>query len=74
MNENYYYIDGSALLAQVRTLWKKTKEFKGLRLDPLKFIAHLQYSFPELGSANFKRAVFYFPIGEEDQKKISTNA
>lgn len=66
MNQNYYFIDGSALLAQVRTLWKEDKTFKWRRLDPLKFINHLQISFPELGSANFKRAEFYFPHGEQD--------
>ena len=66
MDQNYYFIDGSALLAQIRTLWKKEEIFNWRRLDPLKFINHLQFSFPELGSANYKRAEFYFPIGEQN--------
>lgn len=66
MNQNYYFIDGSALLSQIRTLWKKEDTYNWRRLDPLKFINHLQISFPELGSASFKRAEFYFPNGEQN--------
>ena len=65
MDQNYYFIDGSALLSQIRTLWKKDTSFNWRRLDVAEFIKHLQYSFPELGSANFKRAEFYFPRGEQ---------
>lgn len=68
MDQNYYFIDGSALLAQVRTLWKKEDAFNWRRLDPLKFINYLRFSFPELGSAAYKRAEFYFPIGEQNLK------
>lgn len=64
MDQNYYFIDGSALLAQVRTLWKKENIYNWRRLDPLKFIKYLVLSFPELGSTNYKRAEFYFPVGE----------
>jgi len=66
MDQNYYFIDGSALLAQVRTLWKKEVGYNWRRLDPLKFINNLQFSFPDLGSANYKRAEFYFPVGEQN--------
>lgn len=66
MDQNYYFIDGSALLAQVRTLWKKNPAFNWRRLDPLEFIRHLTYSFPDLGSSSYKRAEFYFPIGEQN--------
>lgn len=66
MDQNYYFIDGSALSAQVRTLWKNEAKFDWRRLDPLKFIKYVQLSFPELGSANYKRAEFYFPQGERD--------
>ena len=51
-------------MAQIRVLWKKDPLFNWRRLNPLEFIKHLQFSFPELGSANFKRAEFYFPNGE----------
>ncbi|MFA5966968.1 MAG: NYN domain-containing protein [Patescibacteria group bacterium] len=66
MDQNYYFIDGSALLAQVRTLWKKEPAFNWRRLDPLKFIKHLAFSYPDLGSANYKRAEFFFPSGEQN--------
>lgn len=66
MDQNYYFIDGSALLSQVKTLWKNNQTFNWRRLDPLKFINRLQVSFPELGSANYKRAEFYFPNGEQN--------
>lgn len=68
MDQNYYFIDGSALLAQIRTLWKKESIYNWRRLDPLKFIKHLVFSFPELGSANYKRAEFYFPVGEQNME------
>lgn len=66
MDQNYYFIDGSALLSQVKALWKNKPDFNWRRLNPLMFIEHLVYSFPELGSANYKRAEFYFPIGEQN--------
>ncbi len=66
MDQNYYFIDGSALLAQVRTLWKKDINYKWRRLDPLQFISNLTISFPDLGSATYKRAEFYFPFGEQN--------
>lgn len=66
MDQNYYFIDGSALLAQIRKIWNSDESYKWRRLDPLKFIQHLSFGFPDLGSANYKRAEFYFPIGEPD--------
>ncbi len=66
MDQNYYFIDGSALLAQVRTLWKKDTDYNWRRLDPLQFIKNLTFSFPDLGSATYKRAEFYFPVGEQN--------
>lgn len=66
MDQNYYFIDGSALLAQIKTLWKKEVTFNWRRLNPLEFIRNLGLSFPELGSTNYKRAEFYFPTGELD--------
>ena len=64
MDQNYFFIDGSSLLAQIRKCWKKDVRFDQRRLDPLKFIRLLAISFPDIGSAQYKRAVFYFPKGE----------
>jgi uncharacterized LabA/DUF88 family protein len=66
MDQNYYFIDGSALLSQIRTLWKNESVFNWQRLSPLKFIQYLTFSFPELNSTNYKRAEFYFPTGEQN--------
>lgn len=66
MDQNYYFIDGSALLSQIKTLWKNDPSFNWRRLDPLKFINYLTISFPDLGSTNYKRAEFYFPRGEHN--------
>ncbi len=62
---NYFFIDGSALTAQIRVLRKKDRSFENRRLDASKFIAHLSANLPELGSEEFKRAVFYFPQGDQ---------
>lgn len=66
MENNYYFIDGSSLMAQIRTIWKKSPEYNWLRLDPVKLINQLQFLSPELGSSSFKRAQFYFPAGEQN--------
>lgn len=69
MNNNYYCIDGSALISQIKRLWKKSLIYKNKKLDPLEFVSNLMYAFPELGSTSYKRATFYFPTGENDLNK-----
>ena len=64
MTENYYFIDGSSLLAQIRTLQKKSPTYKERRLDILKLISYFTSASLDLGSEAYKRAVFYFPEGE----------
>lgn len=64
MTENYFFIDGSALLAQVRELQKNDKSFRDRKLDPIKLIEYFQNSLRILGSESYKRATFYFPKGE----------
>jgi len=68
MDQNYYFIDGSALLSQVRTLWKNDATFNWRRLNPIPFVKYLTLSFPDLGSTIYKRAEFYFPVGEPSLK------
>lgn len=65
MVDNYFIFDGSALCAQIRTLRKRHPSFSGRRLDPVRFVRHLQKNLQELGSASYKRATFYFPKGDE---------
>src|SRR5579871_3148715 len=64
MIENYYFFDGSSLIAQIRTLQKKDKTLKRRKLDPIKLIEYYQGALRMFGSEEYKRAVFYFPKGE----------
>lgn len=65
MLANYYFIDGSALTAQIRVLRRKDRSFEKRQLDLALFILHFSNRLLELGSQEFKRAVFYFPRGDE---------
>jgi uncharacterized LabA/DUF88 family protein len=65
MEKNYFFIDGSALLAQIRALQKKKVKFQNRKLNPLSFINYFAFSLSELSASSYKRAVFYFPIGED---------
>lgn len=64
MTANYYFIDGSSLLAQVRLLQKKSSSYNGRKLDVLKLISYFVFKSRDLESDTYKRAVFYFPKGE----------
>jgi uncharacterized LabA/DUF88 family protein len=68
VSDNYFFFDGSALCAQIRTLWKRDRAFEGRKLDAIRYVTHLQRanSLTELHGGNFKRATFYFPKGDED--------
>ena len=62
---NYFIIDGSALLSQIRQLQKAEPAFKNRKLCPKRFIAHFIGAFPHLHGGGYKRATFYFPKGDE---------
>jgi len=64
MTQNYFFIDGSALLAQIRKLQKQNSDFKNRKLDPIKFIEYFSLNLIDLEADSYKRAVFYFPDGE----------
>lgn len=65
MLENYFFIDGSALLSQIREIQKKLKLSGKRKLDPIKLIDYFCDHLYQLGSQEYKRAVFYFPRGDE---------
>ena len=69
MIANYFFIDGSSLLSQIRELQKKKSSFKDRKLDPILFITHFTASLPDLQSNEYKRAVFYFPNEDENTVK-----
>jgi len=64
MTQNYYFIDGSALIAQIRELRKTIKSLRNRKLDPVKLIRHFSVYLTELGSDEYKRVIIYFPNGE----------
>jgi len=65
MLNNYFFIDGSALISQVREVQKNLKSFKGRRLDPILLVRYFTTVLRELSEGQYKRAVFYFPKGGE---------
>lgn len=66
MIENYFFIDGSALVSQIKTLQKAKKEFAGKKLNPIKFIFNFLDTIGDLNLDEFKRAVFYFPTDDKE--------
>src|SRR6476660_8320115 len=65
MHNNYFFIDGSSLTAQIRQLWRAQPTFRKKKLCAKRFIGHLMVSLTELHGASYKRAIFYFPRGDE---------
>lgn len=60
MTSNYFFIDGPALLAQIRVLQKDNPKYKGKKLDPVELIKYFSINLNDLGAESYKRAVFYF--------------
>jgi uncharacterized LabA/DUF88 family protein len=65
MNGVYFFIDGSALTAQIRQLRREDASFKDRRLCPRRFVRHFMNALLELHQGSYKRVTFYFPIGDE---------
>jgi uncharacterized LabA/DUF88 family protein len=65
MPANYFFIDGSALTAQIRVVQRLDKSYKDRRLCPKRFIAYYADALHNLVGGEYKRATFYFPIGDE---------
>jgi uncharacterized LabA/DUF88 family protein len=62
---NYFFIDGSALTAQIRQLRRADNSFKDRKLCPILLVRHFMSALPELHAGSYKRVTFYFPIGDE---------
>jgi uncharacterized LabA/DUF88 family protein len=65
MLANYFFIDGSALTAQIRVLQRQDRSFEKRRLVASKLIDAFCKNLGVLGAQDFKRATFYFPQGDE---------
>lgn len=70
MISNYFFIDGPALISQVRELQKENKKYRGHKLNPLELVLHFSINLPELGSQEYKRAVFYFAKDDPQVKEF----
>jgi uncharacterized LabA/DUF88 family protein len=63
---NYLFIDGSALLQQIKYLQHQRSEFAGKKLNVHKFIRNfLKGIFSDVHRGEIKRVVFYFVKNEE---------
>lgn len=65
MSDVYFFIDGSALTAQIRSLRRSDPTFENRKLCPKKFVEYLMSGIPDLLEGTYKRFTFYFPTGDE---------
>jgi|SRR6266852_1212576 len=65
MNANYFFIDGSALTAQIRQLQRAEPTYRERKLCPREFLTHFMMSLQHLHGGSYKRATVYFPQGDE---------
>jgi uncharacterized LabA/DUF88 family protein len=65
VTDNYFFIDGSALTAQIRQLRREDASFRNRRLCPRQLTSYLMRSLRDLHSGAYKRVTFYFPVGDE---------
>ena len=65
MEANYFFIDGSALTAQIRQLRRAEPIYRERKLCPREFLAHFMQVLGDLHGGSYKRATFFFPSGDE---------
>jgi len=65
LNANYFFVDGSALTAQIRQLRRAEASFNARRLCPRLFVAYFVNALSDLVGGSYKRITFYFPRGDE---------
>ena len=70
MDNNYFYVDGSSLIAQVKRIWSKHKKFNNRKLILQNFVSHfVSGRLAPYTNRRYKRFVFYFPSGGDEQNK-----
>lgn len=65
MPANYFFIDGSALTAQVRQLRRVDSSFKDRKLCPKRLVEYFMSALSDLHAREYKHVTFYFPKGDE---------
>jgi len=64
--KSYYFVDGSSLLADIKSLQRTKKELKNKKLSINKFVKYFSgYKFYTLMAGDFKRFVIYFVRNED---------
>jgi uncharacterized LabA/DUF88 family protein len=62
---NYFFVDGSALIAQIRQLQRAEPRYRNRKLCPHKLIQHFMVMHQDLHGGEYKRLTLYFPQGDE---------
>lgn len=65
MMGNYFIIDGSALISQIRQLRRARPIFDNRKLCIRRFMGFFMSNLRDLHAAQYKRATFYFPSGDD---------
>ena len=65
MENIYFFVDGSALTAQIRQLQRSHAIFRNRKLCPRRYIEFCVSRLRHLVGDSYKRATFYFPKGDE---------
>ena len=61
---NYFFVDGSSLIAQIKKLWRSRSIYNKKPLIITEFVRHVMSNlYISYHSGSFKRFVFYFPKG-----------
>jgi len=65
MNANYFFIDGSALSAEIRVIRRVDPKFESRKLCPILLLRYFMRNLSDLHGNSYKRATFYFPTDDE---------
>jgi len=65
MLANYFFIDGSALMAQIRQLQRAEPAYRNRKLCVREFISYQLTALQALHNQSYKRATFYFANGDD---------
>lgn len=65
MEANYFFIDGSALMAQIRQLQRSQPLYRNRKLCPQEFLRHQMRTNHDLHGGSYKRVTFYFANGDD---------
>jgi hypothetical protein len=70
MTNNYFYVDGSSLISQIKRVWSKHESYRNRKLVLTNFVSFfVSRRFASYKSDNYKRFVFYFPAGGTEHKE-----